>query len=152
MRIRVQRVPTAVGKQEEGLMVKLCASLCTDTFYERLKPVGVKERKYILSLKRRECLMKGFLFDGQINAWDLPYYMNQVEQCKFAVNKDKLIEYFPLELVTKGLLGIYQELLGLAFTEVPHAHVWHEGVKLYSARDTERGEEVGRFYLDLHPR
>lgn len=141
-----------IREQKEGLIVKLCASLLSDTFYERLKPVGVKERKYILSLKRRECLMKGFLFDGQINAWDLPYYMNQVEQCKFAVNKDKLIEYFPLELVTKGLLGIYQELLGLTFTEVQHAHVWHEGVKLYSARDTERGEEIGRFYLDLHPR
>ncbi|TWW66316.1 Thimet oligopeptidase [Takifugu flavidus] len=123
-----------------------------NTFHERLKPVGMKERKYILSLKRRECLMKGLLFDGQINAWDLPYYMNQVEQCKFAVNKDKLIEYFPLDLVTKGLLAIYQELLGLTFAEVERAHVWHEGVKLYTAQDAETGEEVGRFYLDLHPR
>lgn len=144
--------PQLWGRQKQSLIVKLCASLLTDTFYERLKAVGMKERKYILSLKRRECLMKGFLFDGQINAWDLPYYMNQVEQCKFAVNKDKLIEYFPLELVTKGLLGMYQELLGLTFTEVQHAHVWYEGVQLYSARDTETGEEIGRFYLDLHPR
>lgn len=135
-----------------NVLLKLCGSLLTETFYERLKPVGREERKYILCLKRRECLMKGFLFDGRINAWDLPYYMDQVEQRKFAVNKDKLIEYFPLELVTKGLLGIYRELLGLTFTEVRHAHVWCEGVKLYSARDTETGEEVGQFFLDLHPR
>ncbi|KAK9532335.1 hypothetical protein VZT92_009723 [Zoarces viviparus] len=123
-----------------------------DAFYETLKPIGVKERKYILALKKRECLMKGYLFDAQINAWDLPYYMNQVEQCKFAVNKDKLIEYFPLDAVTEGLLGIYQELLGLTYAEVERAHVWHENVKLYSARDSETGEEIGQFYLDLHPR
>ncbi|XP_060933898.1 neurolysin, mitochondrial [Limanda limanda] len=123
-----------------------------DTFYETLKPIGIKERKYILALKKRECLMKGYNFDGQINAWDMPYYMNQVEQGKFAVNKDKLIEYFPLDVVTEGLFGIYQELLGLKFTEVERAHVWHEDIKLYSAHDKETGEEIGQFYLDLHPR
>ncbi|XP_069024151.1 neurolysin, mitochondrial isoform X1 [Embiotoca jacksoni] len=138
-----------------GINVAKNASNVSDflnTFHETLKPIGVKERKYILALKKRECLMKGLRYDGQINAWDLPYYMNQVEQCKFAVNKDKLIEYFPLDVVTEGLFGIYQELLGLTFAEVERAHAWHENVKLYSARDMETGEEVGHFYMDLHPR
>ncbi|XP_030208941.1 neurolysin, mitochondrial isoform X1 [Gadus morhua] len=123
-----------------------------DKLYTRLKPIGEKERKYLLALKKRECLMKGLAFDGQVNAWDLPYYMNQVEQVKFAVNKDKLIEYFPLHTVTRGLLGIYQELLGLTFTQVPAPNAWHESVDLYAVRDAATGDDIGRFYLDLHPR
>ncbi|CAL8277503.1 unnamed protein product [Merluccius merluccius] len=123
-----------------------------DKLYTRLKPIGEKERKYILALKKRDCLMRGYDFDGQINAWDLPYYMNQVEQCKFAVNKDKLIEYFPLHAVTRGLFDIYQELLGLTFTQVTQPHAWHMSVDLYTVRDAVTGDEIGQFYLDLHPR
>lgn len=123
-----------------------------DELYEKLKPVGQKERQYLLSLKQAECQRQGLDFDGQLYAWDLPYYMNQVEQVKFAVDKDKLIEYFPLEVVTEGLLGIYQDLLGLRFHQIQNPHVWHENVKLYTILDSTTGEEKGRFYLDLHPR
>ncbi|KAJ8401859.1 hypothetical protein AAFF_G00374400 [Aldrovandia affinis] len=123
-----------------------------DKFYEKLKPVGEQERRYVLDLKRKESERWGYAFDGQIHAWDVPYYMNQVEQVKFAVDKDRLIEYFPLEVVTEGLLSIYQDLLGLTFQRVAHAHVWHPSVSLYSAHDAASGEEIGQFYLDLHPR
>ncbi|XP_051540636.1 thimet oligopeptidase-like [Myxocyprinus asiaticus] len=123
-----------------------------DELYTRLKPVGKQELHYLLSLKHAECKRRGLVFDGQIHAWDMPYYMNQVEQVKFAVDKDKLIEHFPLEVVTEGLLNIYQDLLGLKFKQVENAHVWHESVKLYSVLDSVTGDEIGQFYLDLHPR
>ncbi|KAI2660063.1 Thimet oligopeptidase [Labeo rohita] len=114
--------------------------------------VGEQERQYLLSLKEDDCERRDLDFDGQLYAWDMPYYMNQVEQVKFAVDKDKLIEYFPLEVVTEGLLSIYQDLLGLTFQQVEDAHVWHDSVKLYSVQDSVTGEEIGQFYLDLHPR
>ncbi|XP_053502132.1 neurolysin, mitochondrial isoform X4 [Ictalurus furcatus] len=123
-----------------------------DELYEKLKPVGQKERQYLLSLKQAECQRRGLDCDGQLHAWDLPYYMNQVERVKFAVDKDKLLEYFPLEVVTEGLLGIYQDVLGLRFHQIQNPHVWHESVKLYTVLDATTGEEIGRFYLDLHPR
>ena len=37
-----------------------------------------------------------------------------------------------METVTKGLLQIYQQLLGLRFVEVEEAEKWHEEVKVVS--------------------
>ncbi|TRY92582.1 hypothetical protein DNTS_020499 [Danionella cerebrum] len=123
-----------------------------DELHTRLRRVGEQERCYLLSLKHADCARRGLDFDGQLHAWDMPYYMNQVERVKFAVDKDKLIEYFPLEVVTEGLLNIYQDLFGLTFQQVKNAHVWHKSVKLYSVLDSGTGEQIGQFYLDLHPR
>uniref|UniRef100_A0A672LNF6 Thimet oligopeptidase-like n=1 Tax=Sinocyclocheilus grahami TaxID=75366 RepID=A0A672LNF6_SINGR len=103
-----------------------------DELYKRLRPVGEQERHYLLSLKHADCERRGLEFDGQLHAWDMPYYMNQV--------------------VTEGLLNIYQDVLGLRFQWVEDALVWHDSVKLYSVLDSVTGEEIGQFYLDLHPR
>uniref|UniRef100_A0A8C2DIB3 Neurolysin (metallopeptidase M3 family) n=1 Tax=Cyprinus carpio TaxID=7962 RepID=A0A8C2DIB3_CYPCA len=95
-----------------------------DELYKRLRPVGEQERQYLLSLKHADCERRGLEFDGQLHAWDMPYYMNQV--------------------VTEGLLNIYQDLLGLRFQRVQDAHVWHDSVKLYSVLDSVTGEEIGQ--------
>ena len=69
------------------------------------------------------------------------------------MDQTKLREYFPLHVVTKGLLEIYQELLGLVFTEVPEAQTWHPDVQTFEVRDAAPGKELlGYFYLDMFPR
>jgi len=118
----------------------------------KLQPIWLKEKEEMLELKKKECEKYGYEFNDAMDFWDFRYYMNQVEETRYAVDKEKLKEYFPLQTVTKGLLEIYQGLLGLTFTECDNPSAWHEEVKLYRVDDSDTKETLGYFYLDLHPR
>ncbi|XP_064605583.1 thimet oligopeptidase-like [Liolophura sinensis] len=119
---------------------------------EKLRPLQAEEVKLFLEYKKDECEKFGFEFDNKINMWDYRYFMNMAEEKKYAVDHDKLKEYFPMDVVTKGLLEIYQELLSLKFEEVPAADVWQQDVKMYSVCEQDTGSLLGYFYLDLYPR
>ncbi|KNC84709.1 thimet oligopeptidase [Sphaeroforma arctica JP610] len=121
---------------------------------QKLSPLAAQEMDKLLDLKKADCAETGTDFNGNINAWDTSYYQNLVQEKQFQVDHQALKEYFPLHKVTKGLLEIYQTLLGLKFTEVKDAHSWHKDVQLFRVDDNTPGssELMGYFYLDLHPR
>jgi len=119
---------------------------------KKLQTLKKEELDLFLEYKREECEKHGYPNDEKVNNWDLRYFMNMVEEKKYAVDHQKLKEYFPMSVVTSGLLQIYQDLLGLVFTQVQTKDVWHEDVTLYSVQDKESKEIIGYFYLDLHPR
>jgi thimet oligopeptidase len=73
---------------------------------------------------------------------------------KYGVDSESIKEYFPLDHVVETTLSIYQELLGLTFTELPKRTYWswHTDVRCFKVKDTSSKEHIGHFYLDLHPR
>lgn len=119
---------------------------------EKLQPLWQKEKQLLLQFKKEECESQGVPFDGKLNAWDVAYYKNLVEERVYKVDQEKLRAYFPLDVVTKGLLGIYENLLGLKFSKVENVKLWHPEAELFSVTDVASQELLGYFLMDLYPR
>jgi len=71
---------------------------------------------------------------------------------RYEVDQFAVAEYFPLDATLDGMFALYQRLVGVRFHEVAEPRAWHPDVRLFNVADAERGEHLGAFYLDLHPR
>jgi len=118
---------------------------------EKIAPMTKADYDALLVYKKSDCEENGMEFDGKVNSWDWRYYNTIREQKEFDIDKEAYKQYFPLEVVTKGMLDIYQELLNLKFTEVKGSF-WHEDVQLFQVEDKDTKKTLGNFFLDLHPR
>ena len=119
----------------------------------KLEVAGKDDYETLLQLKKDHCKEMGVDFDGKLNAWDTGYYGNELLKSK-GVDSEKISEYFGLDHVVSTTMEIYQELLGLTFTELLQGSYWswHKEVRCFHVKDTATSKSIGHFYLDLHPR
>ena len=71
-------------------------------------PLGVFYMTFYFVSLFDQCEKYKYPFNNTIDLWDMRYYMNMAEERQYSIDHNKLKEYFPLEVVTKGLLEIYQ--------------------------------------------
>lgn len=127
-------------------------------FYKELRPLVRK--KALLDLEEFTAIKRSHTGDSNAKfyPWDFDFYKNRLLKEKYAVESEKVREYFAVDRVIDGLFSITQSLYGLSYQEITDEAtardmpLWHEDVKLFEVTDTRRGEVLGQFYIDLHPR
>ncbi len=87
----------------------------------------------------------------KLEAWDVAYYSEKLQQAKYKISQEDLRPYFPETRVVPGMFEVVARLYGLRITEVKGVEVWHPDVRFYEIRDAA-GEVRGRFYMDLYTR
>ena len=87
----------------------------------------------------------------KLNAWDLAYYAERLQESRFKVSQEALRPYFPLPKVLSGLFALTQRLYGITVRERPGVSVWHPSVRYYDLLDSKDGLVAG-FYLDPYSR
>lgn len=127
-------------------------------FYADLKPILAK--KAALDKAEFTQAKRDDLHDpkAELDPWDYSYYKRELLEKKYAIDSEKIQEYFSVPNVLKGLFDVTGTLFGVTYTDVTDQAVklglpvWHPDVKLFEVKDKASGKLLGRCYMDLYPR
>ncbi|ODV97981.1 hypothetical protein PACTADRAFT_36577 [Pachysolen tannophilus NRRL Y-2460] len=125
----------------------------------KLKPLGLKEKERILTLKKEDLKIRNLPQDNTFPGWDQRFYDNMLLEKEYQIDAEKISEYFPMESTVSKMLQIFEKLFNLKFQEIENdskfKSTWHEDVKQFSVwklDDPSSPEFVGWLYFDLFPR
>ncbi|MFT3969620.1 MAG: M3 family metallopeptidase [Micropruina sp.] len=118
-----------------------------DTVSAAAGPVGEREIGILAARARLD-------EEAEIDASNWRYFHEAVKREHYGVDAHEVRRFFDFGKVHDGLLRIMSQLFGLRFTPVPvdQARPWHPDVTSYDVSFVNGGGQVGRLYLDLHPR
>jgi thimet oligopeptidase len=90
--------------------------------------------------------------NAKLDIWDWRYYSNQLAKEKFALDREALRDFFPLQQTLDGMFSIFGRVFGLRFEEIKPPFQWANDLRLYIVSDTTSNAPEGLLYLDLFPR
>jgi oligopeptidase A len=88
----------------------------------------------------------------RLNAWDIAYFSERLQEQRFKVSQEALRPYFPLPKVLEGLFTLARRLYGIEVRERTPVATWHPSVRYYDLLDAASGTVVAGFYLDPYAR
>lgn len=87
----------------------------------------------------------------QLEAWDIGYYSEKLQQAKYAISDETLRPYFPINKVISGMFTVVNKLYGINIKEEANIDVWHEDARYFTITDAD-DNAVGGFYIDVYAR
>jgi oligopeptidase A len=87
----------------------------------------------------------------ELEAWDLAFFGERLQERRFRVSQEALRPYFPLPKVLSGLFTVTERLYGIGVRERTGVSVWHPSVRYYDLTDAD-GSIIAGFYLDPYSR
>lgn len=88
---------------------------------------------------------------ARVQRWDVSFYRERLRERRYAIDQEKLRQYFPTPATIDWMLDVSERLYGVRF-ERAVVPVWHEDVVYLDVLDAATGDLVGGIYLDLYPR
>jgi len=87
----------------------------------------------------------------RLEAWDVTYYSERLQQSRYSVSQEELREYLPLSRVLAGLFELAEKLFDVRIKERQGVAVWHPDVRFFDVT-TPDGRPLAGFYLDAYAR
>ena len=87
-----------------------------------------------------------------VDSWDRMYLSDRLKAEKLSFDTQSVRPYFEYNRVKSGLMGMLERMFGIRFTRCTDVPVWHDDVEAYDVTRADSGAQVGRIFLDMHPR
>ena len=120
-----------------------------DSFIDQIdvvsRPTATREYQMLLALAKKQ--------DPSLTAIplsDRSYYNEQLRRADYDFDSQSARPYFPYDRVQQGILDVASKLFQVTFRPAKDAQVWDPSVTAWDVFEGDR--QLGRFYLDMHPR
>ena len=87
----------------------------------------------------------------KLEAWDIGYYSERLQQSRFDISQEELREYLPLPQVLSGLFEVAERLFGVRIRERTGVALWDPSARYFDVQSAE-GAPIAGFYLDAQAR
>ena len=84
--------------------------------------------------------------------WDAWFLQDRLKAERLAFDTQAVRPYFEYDRTKTGLMALVARMFGVTFARRDDVPTWHEDVEVYDVTWADGGGEVGRIFLDMHPR